>query len=136
MKQLALSLLLIGASWLNADECLLTQACMSSNHTEQNGSLAILDAAKAREAATVTVTITRGNVAEEEWGKMIAFATIVYGAPTLQEENTVKFAFERGDKSADEWFNLLSNLEAIFVAVRSTVQECTENNAQVTVDFN
>lgn len=137
MKKLTLGLLLATAAGAQAEESLLMQACQSSQNTLQTAKLVVLDNDKAAEATIVTVAIVRdAAVSGEEWGKMIDFANIVYGTPAMQDENTVKYIFERGDMSADGWFNLLSNVEAIFVAVRSTVEGYTKNNASVTVELN
>ena len=128
---------LLAATAAHAEESLLMQVCQMAQNTAQNSTLVVLDNDKAGEATTVTVTIARNvAVSDEEWGKMREYATIVYGTPAIQDDNTVEFIFERRDMSADVWFDLLSNVEAIFVAVRSTVEGCTKNNACVTIELN
>jgi hypothetical protein len=128
------SLLIVTAA--SAEESLLIQVCQWPQNTAQTIKLVILDNDKAGEATMVTVTIARDvAVSDEEWVKMLAFVQTVYGTPIMQDNTTVKFIFERHDMSVDAWFNLLSNVEAIFVAVRSMVEGCTKNNACVTIEL-
>jgi hypothetical protein len=132
MKKLTLGLLLVTVSGMYGEESLLTLACQSVHNTEETTKLVIFDIDKAHEATVVTVTIVRDSaVSDEDWIRMFDFAKLVYGEPTMQEDGMVKFSFERGEMSADAWFNLLSNLEQTFVAVRSTV----EGSASVTVEL-
>ncbi len=135
-KKISLCMSLLVVTAVQAEESLLTQACQISQDTAQTKKLVILDTAKASEATAVIVTIVRNEaVSDEVWGKALEFGKTVYGTPKMQDDTTVKFIVERGIMSVDTWFNVLSQVEAIFVAVRSTVEGYTENNARVTIEL-
>jgi hypothetical protein len=128
MKYLALSLLLVGvAAAVQADESLLNQAC--------SGALGETFVSKSLDAEAIAgrkVTITRSeNATDDEWENVLTYVKMMLGEPAAEYKGqSIVFEFVREDKAVDEWLKLLSNLELITTAIRTSV----ENVAHVTVE--
>ena len=156
MKKLTLALLFsIAPAVIKAESkpCLLDIAptiiedankCGSCDRTEQIENerccnlteLVLLDPVQAVEATTVTVTISGENITAEGWDFINNYVPAVYGLPTTIDAHVMNWVFERGDRSLAEWFTFLASVEAIFVAVQSTVIGTCTDAATVSLNLN
>ena len=157
MKNLTLALLLSCApAALIADTqpCLLdvapeiVEACNKCNNgcdraenvdaqAPDKAVLKVLDNASAETAQQVTVSIANKAVDVDMWEKINQYGAAVYGEPASTDAQSVQWVFKRDEQPVAEWFALLSNVEAIFVAVRSTVVgTCGDDNVTVTIELN
>lgn len=98
--------------------------------------LKVVDNAQATDATRATVTISGENIPAEKWEKIQQYGRMIYGEPVVANEQTLRWVFDRNERSTEEWFAHLSNIEAAFVAVRSSVTSfCDTDPVSVTIEL-
>lgn len=156
MKKLTIALLLSFApAALKADnqQCLMEMAsqtaeahnkCNGCDRTESTNSqdtenlqeFKEFSSAQAAEKTRAIITISTENTSTEKWEKIQQYVGMIYGEATAVDEHTVCWELKREGRSTEEWLAHLSNIKAVFVAMRSTVANfCDTDPVTVTIEL-
>lgn len=131
MKQLTLALLLsvAPATIVANDENKCGNSCDRTEQVTQQderccglAELVMIDALQAYEATSGYITASKQTMSTDGWNFVTELLTSAFGTPATQTDESLSFAFARGDMDLFQWFETLAAVETKVLEVQSIIE--------------